>query len=375
MTDRPSRLTIVFVSSHAELGGSELYLLRLIEALGDEVQLHLVSLANGPLVERATGRGIPVTVVPTGRRMGLVTSAVRLAAAMRPLRADVIHANGIKAALVLALRPGCSRVPVVWVKHDHSRDGLLGALVARRMSRVVGVSNSALRSLPASVPKQVVPPGVTLTPAAREESRERVRASLGAPRDAPVLLCLGRLDRAKGYDDAIRTLAAVAAELDDAVLAVAGGAEPQQSHLADDLTRLAGELGVGERVHLLGHRDDVATLLAAADALLVTSRAVSRSGMGQEGFGLVAAEALVAGTPVVGFAAGALPEVTGECGALVAPGDVVGLAAAVVDILRDSSRRDAMRACGMERGKQFGLVLWRDAMLAIYRELALRAVR
>jgi glycosyltransferase involved in cell wall biosynthesis len=375
MTDRRSRPTVAFVSSHAELGGSELYLLRLIDALGREVDPHLVSLADGPLVQRAIERGIPVTVVPTGRRIGLVTGAVRLSRALRPVCADVIHANGVKAALVLALRRGRHPAPVVWVKHDHSRDGLLGFMVARRVARVVGVSRSVLRSLPASGSAQVIPPGVTLTPAAREESRASVRASLGAPVHAPLLLCLGRLDRAKGYDDAIRTLAAVASELDDVVLAVVGGADPQQAHLRHDLTRLAGELGIGERVHLLGHRDDVAPWLAAADVLLVTSRAVARSGMGQEGFGLVAAEALLAGKPVAGFAAGALPEVVGECGALVRPGDVVGLAAAVVDILRDGSRRDSMRACGMERGQRFGVRVWRDAMLTIYGELAPSADR
>ena len=72
-----------------------------------------------------------------------------------------------------------------------------------------------------------------------------------------------------------------------------------------------------------------------------------------EPYGLVVAEALACGTPVCAFARGALPELLPEeCGILVEPGDIAGLAAAVAaapSLSRDAARRHAVRTCSLER--------------------------
>ena len=71
-----------------------------------------------------------------------------------------------------------------------------------------------------------------------------------------------------------------------------------------------------------------------------------------EPYGLVVAEALACGTPVCAFARGALPELLHEdCGILVAPGDVAGLAAAIADaprLSRAAAREHALRTCSLE---------------------------
>jgi glycosyltransferase involved in cell wall biosynthesis len=83
-----------------------------------------------------------------------------------------------------------------------------------------------------------------------------------------------------------------------------------------------------------------------------------------EGFGLVALEAMVAGTPVVGWRAGALPEVVGEAGVLVDPYDVASIATGIEEADR---RRDELVALGVERARLYTWQRSAAAAVAAYR--------
>src|SRR6185369_13261605 len=102
----------------------------------------------------------PVRVLPTGRRPGDVArSAARLAAALRrrPQRADVLLANGVKAAAVAAPAGRLAGVRCVWVKHDHSFDGLGSAALGRLVDGVIATSPS-LAAATGRADVTVVPP-------------------------------------------------------------------------------------------------------------------------------------------------------------------------------------------------------------------------
>ncbi len=119
--------------------------------------------------------------------------------------------------------------------------------------------------------------------------------------------------------------------------------------------------GPGGRVEYVGHLDH------AALARLVGSASVAVvSPCWDEPYGLVVAEALACGTPVAGFARGALPElVDASCGVLAAPGDVAGLARAILaaaGLDREAARRHAERTCSVE-----AMV---DGYERLYREIA-----
>jgi glycosyltransferase involved in cell wall biosynthesis/GT2 family glycosyltransferase len=367
-TGSAAAVTVMFISSHSSDGGSERYFEELLGRLPAGYVDAVVTLAHGPLVQRLARRGVGAMVVPTGPSWTeLLASAQRVRRLVRGGRCRLVHANGVKAALVAVVATRGLGVPVVWVKHDHSFDGWIARRVARRCGLVVGVSRSVLRSVRGFAPTEVVPPGLQVATVDARVGRDRLTQLLGP---GPVVLLVGRLDRAKGHDHAIEAIARVRESVPNAQLAFVGSAEGQQPGYRGCLDRLARKRGVQSAVSNLGHRDDVHELIAGADAVVVASRAVDRRGMGREGFGLVAAEALALGTPVVGYADGGLPEVVGRCAILVPPGAVEGLADALIRVLVDAELQQRLACCGRRRASDFDSDAWVSAMAHAYQRYA-----
>jgi glycosyltransferase involved in cell wall biosynthesis len=115
---------------------------------------------------------------------------------------------------------------------------------------------------------------------------------------------------------------------------------------ADRLKRLAQELNIADRVHIVGFQDPVQPFLAALDLYVHPAL--------MEGFGIAVVEAMAIGKAVVATTTGGLPEVVaqGETGLLVPPGDVESLATTVVSLLEDRARREQMGICGRARAQE-----------------------
>lgn len=154
----------------------------------------------------------------------------------------------------------------------------------------------------------------------RETAPAVKRAELQTPDDAPLLLALGRLHDNKAFDVLIEALAA----LPEAYLWLAGSGP-----LADHLAGLAKRRGVAGRLRMLGWRDDVAALFAAADIFICPSR--------HEPLGNVVIEAWAQGTPVVAAATGGPAELIdpGENGLLFPVDDDAALGAAITNLIDD----------------------------------------
>ena len=341
------RLTVV--SSHAQLGGSERYLELLLPELHDLLE-DVVALEDGPFVTRLAASGRQAHVLPTGAGpASLLRTALRLRRRLRATGTTAVHANGVKAALVAVLATtGRAGPPVLWLKHDFSWDGRLGSWVARRCARVVGVSSAVVAALPADR-RDVVLTGVPPAPDVPvEQARVRLRTAADLGADVPVALLVGRLHPVKGHLDAFAAVGLALPEVPGLALVVVGDDDPHQPSYAARVRAAAQEEPLRGRVVLLGPREDVRVLLAGADAVLVPS-VVDERGMGREGFGLVPVEALAAGTPVVGYADGALPEVLGSSALLVPPGDRAALGAALVRVLLDEGLAEALARAALER--------------------------
>lgn len=364
---------VLVVSSHATDGGSERVLLELLAALPAGVATTVVALQDGPLVARLAERGIAADVLPVGGSpASLLVGAARLARRLRRRghdRPTVVHANGVKAAVVAALAtrlaaPG-RPVPVVWMKHDVSLDGAVGRGVARSVHHVVCVSDEVRHAVSGAGSSSVVRPGLHVDRQAAASAGASLRAELGL--HGPVVSVVGRLDPAKGHGELLAALP----EIDAVVtpprrpqLLLVGPDVPEHPGIRAGLTGAAAAYGT--RVHVLAARP-AAAVIAASDVVCVPT--VPRpDGSGREGYGLVAAEALALGVPVVAYDVGASREVLGDAGTLVPPGDRTALAAAVAGLLGDPAAHRRAAGLGLARAAGRGPAATATALLSVYRD-------
>jgi glycosyltransferase involved in cell wall biosynthesis len=159
--------------------------------------------------------------------------------------------------------------------------------------------------------------------------RAAARAELGVAEDAFAVAMLGRLSTWKGQD----VLVDAVARVPGAVALIAGDAWRGDERHARELEARAAALGASDRVRLLGFRDDVGTVLGAADVVAVPSTS-------PDPLPNSALEAAAAGCCVVAAAHGGLPEIVhdGETGVLVAPRDPGALAQALAELRDDPAR-------------------------------------
>lgn len=242
--------------------------------------------------------------------------------------ADVAHAHGLRAGALAGLAGRRGRPPLVVTWHNAALGGgatrrvhgALERLVARRADVTLGASADlveravALGARDARLGPVTAPP----LPAARGAAAD-VRARLAGP-GRPLVVAIGRLHPQKRIDVLIDA-AARWGNGPGAPLAVVAGDGPLRAELQRRID------ATGAAVRLLGHRDDVAELLAAADVVALPSEWEARS--------LVAQEALRAGRPLVTTAVGGLPGLVGDAAVLVPPGDPAALADAVVRVLTE----------------------------------------
>jgi glycosyltransferase involved in cell wall biosynthesis len=168
-------------------------------------------------------------------------------------------------------------------------------------------------------------------------ARARIRGVLGTPADRMVVVAVSRLVRVKGYPE----LAAALHAVPNAELWVVG--ERLASDRGDDMRELLAGAGLGDRLHLLGYRDDVAAVLAAADIFVLPSYF--------ESLPMSVIEAMLTGLPVVASDIDGPREqvVPGVTGLLVPPRQVAPLADALSRLAADPTLRAAMGEAGRAR--------------------------
>jgi glycosyltransferase involved in cell wall biosynthesis len=256
--------------------------------------------------------------------------------------ADVVHAHGYKAGALVLPWSRLFGVPLVVTWHnavlDQGRRGAVGRLLQRVVAHgadlTLGASEDLVREARSQGARhaELGPVAAPRLPTATTP-RERYRAQLGLPADAVVVLTVARLAPQKNLG-MVLDVAAGLADRPEVHFLVAGEG-PLRDELADRVRR------DGSKVRLLGAVDDMASLLGAADLMLLTSLWEARA--------LVAQEALLAGLPLVSTRVGGIEELVGEAAVLVEPGDPPAAVAAVADLADHPERRRALRQAGRRR--------------------------
>ncbi|WAZ20756.1 glycosyltransferase family 4 protein [Streptomyces cinnabarinus] len=349
------------VSSHSPHGQSPLRTVQVLGGGNAGSSVHVRSLASG-----LVARGVRVTVcapaeadhlygfsgvgaehveVPRSSDPGSV-AALRAACA----DADLVHAHGLHASFRAVLALSGRRTPLVVTWHDRAyAEGARAHLVRLLERRVAKAASVVLGTTSALVDRArrtgardarlaaVSLPGPRRTVEHEHDEAERlspkVRAELGAT-GRPLLIAVGSLDRHRGYE-VLLDAARVWRRLDPLPLVVIAGEGP----LRGELQRRIEEEGLP--VRLIGRRDDVRELLAAADLALLPSRWEARS--------VLAQEALHARVPLIATDVGGLPELVGDAAELVPYGHPQALAEAVVRLLADAERCEVLRERGLRQ--------------------------
>jgi len=352
-------LRVLLVTASPERGGAETVVLQLLEGLDrSRVEPSIASLYEGPFVAELRAKGASLVDAGTlgrmrhvGRGFGVLN---RLTAVIRAGGFEIVHSHGTLAHIVGGLAAWRAGVPAIHHVHDlftdvRSADGMLQQVALRvPAAAIVAVSHSARSRLLAAGARwnrvRVVQNGVSLTPTPPAFTS-----------DGAIVVWCGRLQRWKGAHVFLDAARLVWQQHPGARFWVVGGTlfgkEPEY---AEELHEQASRPPLDGAVTFTGHVPDARTYIAAADVVV-------HSSISPEPFGLVIAEALAEGKPIVAFDQGGPAEMieSGRSGRLVAPGDVEGMAAAVDELLRKPELRARIAEGARRRARHFGL----DAML------------
>lgn len=320
-----------------------------------------VACAPGPWTRELPGDVATFSIPRLERRPHrTVVGAWRLGVAIRAFRPDVVHAHnpGMAVLGALATRRG-RKVPTLVSFHGVAEEDYPAAAGVLRGARLPVVAcgpgvADALHEHRVEVRATVVN-GISLPPP-EPADRATLLAGWGLPKDASLLVAVGRLVEQKDHATAVAALASLPSSV---VLVIVGGGP-----LAGRLREQAAALGVGDRLVLAGPRSDARSILGAADVAVLPSR--------WEGLPLVGLEALAAGVPLVATSCRGTRELLRdrEDALLVPVGSIVEFSAAVGTLLDNEALRARLRAGGMSTAARYSEAAMVDGFLALYRELA-----
>jgi len=287
---------------------------------------------DGALASRIRAAGVPVEPVGGGGPAAVWSRWRKLVAKCQP---DILHAWLIHPATLLTVVP--HGLPLVLGIH-HSLDSLAGekfrsiaiirglALLSRRADRICYVSQTSRcqhEGIGYPAAKGAVIPNGFLThdiPAA-PTGAQALREQLGIPDGGFLFGQLARSHPIKGHEVMLRAFAAVARARADVRLVLIGAGTDSCD---GPIQSLAIELGIADRVHGLGERDDVPTLLSGLDCLVNPSWS--------EALPNAVAEGMLARLPTIATAVGDTELLLGDHGIAVRPGDIDGLTQTMIGL-------------------------------------------
>jgi glycosyltransferase involved in cell wall biosynthesis len=342
-------MRVVHVANGRLFGGIEQMLVTIARegAPTPDVSVMFAVAAPGRLEDELRGCGADVHALGDVRLSRPATIAVarsrfrRVLAHVRP-DAAIGHAPWSYAIFApVAQRAGVSTV--MW-QHDRADGRSLVERWAARTPADLVICNSAWTSRTAGA----LQPGVTMTvihppvrvPECPGSAAGDLRGELGADPADVVILSASRLEPWKGHVNLVRALARVRATRAWRLWIAGAPQRPHEDRYLAALRQEVARLGLEPRVRFLGERRDVPQLMRAANLFCQPNSE-------PEPFGVVFAEALLCGVPVVTTNMGGAPEiVSDECGRLIPPGDLDALARALGELIDDEALRARLSARG-----------------------------
>jgi len=294
----------------------------------------------------------PIAIRNNGRPFAFTYALRPLVRAFRKIRPDIVQADQEPGSLalfelgILARRTHAKLVAFTWENLFYHQPGVrhyLEQIELRWLDHLIvgnAASSQVFRDKHYHGPITILPNvGVDPDHFAPRAS-DKLKARLGL-RGRFVVGFVGRLVPEKGCWDLLPAFAQLPADCD--LLFLGDGS------LREELDMRAEKLGISDRVvfHPTVPHSDVAEYLNCLDCLVLPSRTIPNGW--REQFGLVLAQAMACGIPVVGSDSGAIPEVIGDAGLIFPEGDVRTLSDCLLRLKQDSPLRAQLSALGRDR--------------------------
>lgn len=338
-------MRIVHLITALETGGAETMLAKLLASMDRSAFEPLVvsMVPPGDLGERIRANGVEVVDLNMRRGLPSPWALRRFIALLRARRPQVVqtwlyHADLLGLAAVRSGFPLGGRPALAWNLRcafmDFSQYRRATAWTVRLCARLSGLPDAIAANSRSAVDRhialgysprrfEVIPNGFDAEMfRPRPEARDALRRELGIPLDSPLVGMAARFDPMKDYRTFLRAAGLVAAHRADVHFVCCGsGITPENT----SLIHAAKQARLGNRLHLLGQRVDVASILAALDICVSSSQG--------ESFPNVLGEALCCGVPCLATDVGDSASIVGRCGDVVRPGDADSLARAMLRLL------------------------------------------
>jgi glycosyltransferase involved in cell wall biosynthesis len=300
-----------------------------------------------------------------------LTGLIRLSDFLRREHYGIVHTHTSKGGFVGRLAARLAGVPVIvhtahgFAFHERTRPGVrlfystLERIASRWCDRIVSVSEFhrqwALELGICHPPKILAIPNGIAALASPEVVPADLRGELGVSEDELLILSMARLAPDKGLEYLIEAAALLLRSEKQFRIVIAGDGEVRVR-----LEELAFNLGVSDRVSLLGFREDVSDLLAACDLVVLPSL--------REGLSIALLEAMAAGKPIVATSIGSHRELASqaEIAQLVPPADAPALCEAILRLTQNPAR---MARLGAKAQVLFESQYTEQRMLNTYRQL------
>ena len=356
--------TLLHTESSKGWGGQENRILQ--ESLGLSaygVRVIILCQPGSMLEEIARSKGLEVKAAPMRKSYDL-PSIFRIIRLIREERVDIINTHSGRDSLLAGISGRLSAGKPYIVRTRH-----LSLPITSRFTysvlphHVVTVSESVRRYLiDTGVPEgkiTAIPTGIDVGRFIPGKGDGGLREELALPPDVPVIGTIAIFRFKKGHRILLEAVPEILKVIPDAVFVFAGDG-PQRGNIEGKIR----ELGLGEKVRLLGLRNDIPAVLEAVDVFVLPTL--------EEALGTSFLEAMAMQKPVIGCNVGGVGEVIhhGVNGYLIEPGDTGSLAEAVVRILRDGGLAKRMGEEGrriVERN--YTVERMCERMLALYQSL------
>lgn len=367
-TERPYHIARII--TWLPRGGIERRLVALLPRLNTlPFRVSLVCIRErGPLSDELEQAGVPVLVVPFRSRLEL-RGLWALAHWMREQGVDLVHSHMYRSNVpaTIAARLAGVRHVLCQVHNidtwETRRQQMMDHWLLRWRTAMLAVSNEVKRDIVARLhcpPEQVrvLYNGIDIDEYGSVQPDAQLRHELGVPQGHRLVVMLARLVAQKKHTRFLQALETIRNELPPASVLLVGDGK-----LRGELEREVETRHLGDMVSFTGHRSDIPQILALSDLSVLTSD--------REGFSNTVIESLAAGVPVVATDVGGNSEaiVDGECGLIVQPDDLTGLAGALKKILTDDTLRHQMSQAARVRAQRFSLENMLDETRRLYLEL------